>query len=178
MRCLPLHLAVLALCLYCPAGFSAADAERCKPPAGTQPFEFTDGENHLRGFIDPPARAAPHGAVLILHGSGNADVFHGDTFYNGRYEALRDTFRAAGLATVVWDKAGNGCSVGSYPNGNPIRERAGEAVAALRALKARSDIDATRLGLWGISQGGWVAPMVAVRMEEVRFLILVSSPAA
>jgi uncharacterized protein len=156
---------------------AADDAERCRAPAGTQPFEFSFRESHLRGFIDFPAGPGPHPAALVLHGSGGTDVFHGSLEYNGQYTALRDTFRSVGVATVIWDKAGNGCSTGSYSSGNPIRERAGEAVAALRALKERGDIDASRMGLWAISQGAWAAPMAAVQVADVRFLILVSTPA-
>ena len=156
---------------------AAAEGARCSAPAGTQPFEFSFGESHLRGFIDFPAAPGPHAAVVVLHGSGGTDVFHGGSEYNGRYTALRDTFRSAGVATVIWDKAGNGCSTGNYSDGNPIRERAGEAVAALRALKERRDIDTSRMGLWGISQGGWAATMAAVQTADVSFLILVSTPA-
>jgi uncharacterized protein len=156
---------------------AADDAERCSAPAGTQPFDFTFRESHLRGFIDFPAGSGPHAAVLVIHGSGRTDVFRGDPEYNGTYTALRDTFRSVGVATVIWDKAGNGCSSGSYSSGNPIRERAGEAAAALRALKDRPDIDASRMGLWGISQGSWVAPMAAIQIPDVKFLILVSAPA-
>jgi len=150
--------------------------ERCSAPPGTQAFEFGFRESQLRGFIDFPAGPGPHAAVLVLHGSGGTDVFHSNSEYNGHYRALRDTFRSAGVATVIWDKAGNGCSTGSYSSGNPIRERAGEAVAALRTLKQRGDIDALRIGLWGISQGAWAAPMAAVQDADVSFLILVSAP--
>jgi uncharacterized protein len=165
-----------ALSLYCDLSLAAADAG-CKAPDGTQPFEFMVGENRLRGFIDLPDESRPNPAVLIIHGSGGTDVFRSSDVYNGSYDILRRTFRAAGVATVVWDKAGNGCSAGAYPHGNPIRERATETVAALRALKQRNDIDAARMGLWGISQGGWIAPMAAVQTDDVGFLILVSGPA-
>jgi pimeloyl-ACP methyl ester carboxylesterase len=157
----------------------AAEEEpnKCQVPDGTQPFEFAAEQNHLRGFIDIPAGPRPHPVVFIVHGSGNTDVFHGTSVYNGQYEILRRTFRDAGFATAVWDKAGNGCSAGRYAHGNPIRERARETLAALRALKQRSDIGASRMGLWGISQGGWIGPMVAVQTDDVAFLILVSAPA-
>jgi alpha-beta hydrolase superfamily lysophospholipase len=164
------------LLLHGACAVAADDVERCSAPAGTQPFEFSFRESHLRGFIDFPAGPGPHAAVLVIHGSGGTDVFHGGTEYNGRYTALRDTFRSADVATVIWDKAGNGCSTGAYSSGNPIRERAGEAVAALRALKQRRDIDASRMGLWGISQGAWAVPMAAVQDADVRFLILLSAP--
>ena len=173
-----LQRAIFAVFLLHGTWTLAADEEqRCSAPAGTQPFEFSFGESQLRGFIDFPAGPGPHAAVLVIHGSGGTDVFHGSPEYNGQYGALRDAFRSAGVATVIWDKAGNGCSTGSYSDGNPIRERAGEAVAALRALKSRSDIDASRMGIWGISQGGWAAPMAAVQTADVSFLILVSTPA-
>lgn len=74
---------------------AAAEAEQCKPPDGTQPFEFVDGENVLRGFVDLPKGTGPHAAVLIIHGSGKTDVFRGGGFYYGSYERLRNTFREA-----------------------------------------------------------------------------------
>jgi probable HAF family extracellular repeat protein len=39
---------------------------------------------------------------------------------------------------------------------------------------ARPDIDQTRVGLWGISQSGWVAPIAATRSDLARFLIVVT----
>jgi alpha-beta hydrolase superfamily lysophospholipase len=171
------HIIPALLVLHGAWAVAADDAQRCSAPAGTQAFEFSFRESHLHGFIDFPAGSGPHAAVLVIHGSGGTDVFHGTAEYNGHYRALRDAFRSAGAATVIWDKAGNGCSTGSYSSGNPIRERAGEAVAALRALKQRPDIDASRIGLWGISQGAWAAPMAAVQDADASFLILVSAPA-
>ena len=42
-------------------------------------------------------------------------------------------------------------------------------------LAARPDIDAERVGLWGFSQGAWVAPLAASRSTKVRFLVLLAS---
>jgi pimeloyl-ACP methyl ester carboxylesterase len=82
-----------------------------------------------------------------------------------------------GFATAVWDKAGSGCSEGRYLIRTPLLERTDETVAALDALKARDDVDGARMGLWAISEGGWIAPMAAVRRPEIAFLIIVSGPA-
>ncbi len=101
---------------------------------------------------------------------------HDDRSDDGFYSAQREAFRSAGLASVVWDKAGSGCSEGQYAHGTPIMARATEVLAAIDALKQRTEIDPRRIGLWGVSQGGWVAPMAAVRSRDVAFLILVSSP--
>jgi uncharacterized protein len=167
---------VLLTALWLTDARAATATEQCKPPPGTQAFEFVDAENVLRGFIDFPKGSGPHAAVLIVHGSGKTDVFHGGGFYYGNHEQLRNTFREAGFATVVWDKPGDGCSSGSYAPGIPLRQRAHETTLALRALKQRSDIDPSRMGLWALSQGGWVAPMAAVQTNDVSFLVLVSGP--
>lgn len=42
-------------------------------------------------------------------------------------------------------------------------------------LAARPDIDAERVGLWGFSQGAWVAPLAASRSTKIRFLVLLAS---
>ena len=155
----------------------AADSTRqCAVPVGTKSFVFSSEGHTLRGFIEATAGGRNQPAILILHGSGSTDVMHDDRSDGGYYRAQREAFRSAGLATVVWDKAGDGCSEGQYPHGTPIMARATEVLAAIEALKQRPEIDPKRIGLWGISQGGWVAPMAAVRSKDVAFLILVSSP--
>jgi pimeloyl-ACP methyl ester carboxylesterase len=130
----------------------------------------------LQGFIDLPAAAGKHPLILIVHGSGSTDVTHGDGGYNSSYDEMRAAFHRAGIATAIWDKAGNGCSEGRYVVGTPLIERTDETVAAIDHLKLRSDVDQARIGLWAISQGGWIAPMAAVRRPEVAFLIIVSGP--
>jgi dienelactone hydrolase len=57
-----------------------------------------------------------------------------------------------------------------------VRDLAGDAVAAIEFLKTRDDINVKQIGLWGLSQGGWVAPLAATLSPEVTFLIVVSGP--
>ena len=45
-------------------------------------------------------------------------------------------------------------------------------------LAVRPDIDARRIGLWGFSQGAWVAPLAASRSTKIAFLVLVASTGA
>ncbi len=52
-----------------------------------------------------------------------------------------------------------------------------DALAAIEALRHRPDIDTTRIGLWGISQAGWIIPVAAaVSPNTVDFTIIVSGP--
>jgi len=171
----------LALVLWA-AGTKAASAaelpqQQCPLPPDTQSFSFSSQGNELAGFIDSPG-PGPNPAIVLVQGSGSTDVMNDERWSDGYFRRLRMAFHAAGLATVAWDKAGYGCSHGSYAAVTPLRARASEVVAAIAALKMRQDIDAKRIGIWAISQGGWVAPMAAVRSKDVSFLLLVSSPAS
>lgn len=169
-------LALLALAFVAPSVFAAEPLPRCSVPAGTEPFEFTADGNLLRGFIDLPTATGKHPAIVIIHGSGGTDVTRSKGLYSGSYDEMRAAFRSAGIATVVWDKAGNGCSEGHYLHADDVYGRANEVVSAVEALHGRDDIDSSRIGAWGISQGGWVAPIAAVRSPSIKFLILVSGP--
>ena len=66
-----------------------------------------------------------------------------------------------------------GESTGDF-NAQMLRDRAEEAPAALDFLRARDDIRPDRVGLWGHSQGGMVAPLAAALSDKVAFLIEVS----
>jgi pimeloyl-ACP methyl ester carboxylesterase len=58
-----------------------------------------------------------------------------------------------------------------------FHDRAQEAIDAVQFLQGRPDIAGKRVGLWGISQGGWIGPLAAALSPDVAFLILVSAPA-
>lgn len=145
--------------------------ERCVPPAGTSAIEFQSGGDTLRGFIDLPAGTGKHPVMMIVHGGAPTDVT-----VDSYFEDMRRAFRTAGIATLLWDKAGNGCSEGQYSSALPLQERATEVLAALAMLEQRNDIDPRRIGVWAHSQGGWVGPMAAVRSNDIALLIVVSGP--
>lgn len=107
---------------------SAPEARKpCVAPDGATLIEFRSDANVLRGFIDLPRRTGKHPAIMIVHGGADTDV----TAVSPYWDELRRAFTRAGIATVMWDKAGQGCSSGKYVSRLPIRERAMEVLAAL-----------------------------------------------
>jgi len=113
-------ISLLLVLLLGDSAICAADSTRqCAVPVGTKSFVFSSEGHTLRGFIEATAGGRNQPAILILHGSGSTDVMHDDRSDGGYYRAQREAFRSAGLATVVWDKAGDGCSEGQYPTRNP-----------------------------------------------------------
>jgi hypothetical protein len=149
-----------------------AQAGACKVPAATIPFRFASDGQRFGGFIDMPQGPGPHPAVMLLPDAGPTDVTRGQ----GEFARLRAALRAAGVASVVWDKAGNGCSSGRYRGIADLYRRADQVLAAAEQLGVRPDIDAGRIGVWAIGEGAWVAPMAATRTNALKFLIVVGAP--
>src|SRR5579872_5664644 len=51
-----------------------------------------------------------------------------------------------------------------------------DGLAAIEYLKTRKEVDAKRIGVWGLSQGGWLGPLAASRSKDIAFVIAVSGP--
>ena len=139
-----------------------------------QALHFASADAKLSGTLYLPPGKGPHPAIILLHGSGPLTRH---SF--GPYPRF---FASLGLAVLVYDKRGTGASTGlrvdassgdlrtrpgqSYPDG-----LVNDALAALRALQARDDINPTQIGFWGSSEGGMLATQVAARDHSVAFAI-------
>jgi hypothetical protein len=51
-----------------------------------------------------------------------------------------------------------------------------DGLAAAAYLKSRKEINARQIGVWGLSQGGWLGPLAASRSPDISFVIAVSGP--
>jgi dipeptidyl aminopeptidase/acylaminoacyl peptidase len=131
---------------------------------------FKDGKTNLHGALVIPNTSGPHPVVVFVHGSGPADC----TGYNS-YFPLWEYFASCGFACLSWDKPGVGESKGDWSQ-QSFKDRANEVLSAIQFLKSRNDIDSKRIGLWGISQGGWILPLAASMSKDVAFIIPVSGP--
>jgi uncharacterized protein len=102
-------------------------------------------------------------AIVALHGAGEG--LRGD---NALYARLHEVLPPAGVGVVTFDRRGEGESTGDASRGRfDVQVRDALAVAAATG--------AGRVGLWGFSQGGWVAPLAAASSDRVAFLVLVAS---
>lgn len=87
--------------------------------------------------------------------------------------AYEQLFLARGLATFAFDGPGQGEAEYDLP----IRGDYEVPVAAvLDHLTARDDLDPDRIGLWGVSLGGYYAPRAAAFEPRVRACISLSGP--
>jgi hypothetical protein len=84
-------------------------------------------------------------------------------------------FAQRGIASLAWDKPGVGESTGDW-RGQTNADRADEVVQAIQVLKQHAALHPRKIGLWGISQAGWVLPLVCMHVPDIAFLIAVSVP--
>ena len=130
---------------------------------------FRNGDVTLAGSLTLPPGRGPFPAIVLLHGSGPVT----------RDVVLAEYFATQGIATLAYDKRGTGQSSGTYTHDVDAQEferLAGDALAAVAFARRSGDIDPRRVGVWGISQAGWIASIVA-RSPDVAFSVLVSGPA-
>ena len=132
---------------------------------------FTFGQDRLHGILTLPTSEGPFPAIVIISGSRST----GDEGVSVRYyidHARRMV--GNGFAVLRYDPPGVGQSTGDS-GFQSLENRTEEAMAALQYLQSRPDIQRDRVGLWGVSQGGWVIAMAAAAFpQDVAFIISVS----
>ncbi len=124
---------------------------------------ITVRDTELAGTVFVPREPGPHPAVVFVHGAGR-----------GSRSALADQaeyLARAGIVALVYDKRTVGYSFAN----RDFDLLAEDALAAVRLVRARPEVDPARVGLWGVSEGGWVVPIAAARSPDVAFAILVSA---
>jgi pimeloyl-ACP methyl ester carboxylesterase len=101
-------------------------------------------------------------AVVALHGAafGTRDYF--------LYEHLHRVLPPSGVGVLTFDRRGEGRSTGE-----PSRGRF--SVQVDDALRMCDAVQVNRVGLWGWSQGAWIAPLAAGASRRPAFLVLISS---
>jgi len=130
---------------------------------------FPSGNIKLAGTLFLPLKKGPHPAVVFLHGSGPQTR-------ESYLKHFADLFARRGFAALIYDKRGTGASTGEiwYRTGDNFDNLVADALAGVKYLAQRADINRRHVGLWGLSQGGWLAPMAAERSNDVAFLITIS----
>ncbi len=107
--------------------------------------------------------------VLFVEGSDS-----GDTRASGYVRALANTFAKFGIGVFAFNKRGNEGSEGPDSDNDSYDNRADDVVAAYRFLSTRPDIEANHIGVFGISQAGWVVPRALKQLKNIPFVILAS----
>lgn len=160
----------------------AAQAQRPQDPQRPYPYReevlFFDNPRasgvRLAATLTTPRGEGPFAAVVLVSGSGQQD--RNEALEGHRpFLVLADYLTRRGLAVLRYDDRGSFASTGDFINAT-TEDLAGDAQAAAEYLAARPEIDPGRIGIIGHSEGGLIAPMVAVQSEAVAFIVLLAGP--
>ncbi|TFG66393.1 MAG: alpha/beta hydrolase [Gemmatimonadales bacterium] len=128
----------------------------------------------LAGTLTLPDGPGPHPAVVLISGSGpqNRDE---EVFRHKPFLVLADHLTRQGIVVLRYDDRGVGESGGTFATATTA-DFATDAEAGLRYLDGREEIDSSRVGLIGHSEGGVIAPLVASRSDAVAFVVMIAGP--
>jgi pimeloyl-ACP methyl ester carboxylesterase len=122
----------------------------------------------LGAVIRIPDADAPLPGVVLVDGSGDGDRYD----WGGWPEWIGD----AGSVVLRHDKPGCGGSPGHWTD-QTLEDRARESLAAAEVLRRHPAVAGQPVGLYGISQGGWVSLIAATLKEApVDFIVSHSGP--
>lgn len=125
-----------------------------------QDVSIRNGDVNLAATLYLPRSDSPVPAVVFVAGLVPRD---------GAVHFLADAFVNRGIAVITYDHRGVGKSTGDRRAS--FSTLADDACAAIRYLGTRKEVEPTRIGLRGQSQGAWIAPLAATR-APVAFAIL------
>jgi pimeloyl-ACP methyl ester carboxylesterase len=144
-----------------------------KPPfpydAREVSFDNDKDHSHLAGTLTVPKGPGKFAAVLLITGSGTQD--RDETIFGHKpFAVIADALTKKGIAVLRVDDPGAGKSTGDVAKAD-IETHARDVAAGVAFLTTQPDVDATRIGLVGHSEGGILAANVASRSHDVAFVV-------
>lgn len=127
--------------------------------------------------------AAAGELLALIHHPGGGDLLPGVVLVDGSGEGTADgwgqwptAIAGCGAVVLAHDKPGCGGSPGDWRE-QTLPDRAAETLAAVEVLREHPGVDQRRVGLLGISQGGWIAYLAAsLAPGKISQLVSVSGP--
>jgi uncharacterized protein len=132
----------------------------------SEELSFESDGATLRGTLSLPDSSRAYPAVVVAHGSlgGSRDYF--------LYRHLAELLSECGVATFRFDRRGEGASGGA--SDASFTQLARDLSRATAAVAAHPCVDSRRVGLWGVSQGGWITVLSATQGSPIAALAIVS----
>ena len=159
------------------------EQKKTRPQDPQPPFDYQIEEvtfvnekegNTLVGTLTIPKGEGPFPAMVLVSGSGQQD--RDEELMNHRpFWVIADYCALHGIAVLRYDDRGIGGSTGEVENATSM-DFSYDAEAAFDYLRNRKEINASKVGILGHSEGGVINFMVSARRPEVAFLVSLAGP--
>jgi len=138
-------------------------------------FENRKDSITLAGTLTLPKKTGKFPVVVLITGSGpqNRDE---ELMGHKPFLILSDFLTRNGIGVLRYDDRGSFASKGNFAKATTA-DFANDVEAAVNYLKTRNEIDLKKIGLIGHSEGGIIAPIVAARRKDIRFIVMMAGTA-
>ena len=134
---------------------------------GTLSYPKADSLNVSAEFQSYPA-------VILITGSGQQD--RDETLFDHKpFAVIADYLTRQGFVVLRVDDRGIGKTTGIFSEGTSM-DFANDVEAGLDFLEKQPMVNKNKIGLIGHSEGGLIAPIVADKRKEIKFIILLAGP--
>lgn len=135
-------------------------------------FENEKDNVVLAGTLTYPKEGNNFPAVVMISGSGGQDR-NEELLGHKPFLVISDYLTKNGIAVLRFDDRGIAQSTGDHSKATS-EDFARDVLAAVEFLKDRKEIDKSKIGLIGHSEGGMIAPLAAVQSNDIAFIILMA----
>ena len=156
------------------------DKSKLQDPVPPFPYEEeelwfinTKGDT-LYGTLTHPKGKKKAPGIILITGSGPQDR-NSEILGHRPFFVLSDYLTRQGIAVFRYDERGVGMSGGDFSTATS-EDFAKDAAEALKRMACHPNVDNKRLGVFGHSEGGIVAPLMNASFLQPHFLILAAAP--
>lgn len=125
---------------------------------------WTNDDVQLTGTVMIPTGSSPVPGAVIAQGAGAASR---DNLWS---QSIAQMLARSGVAVLLPDKRGSGTSGGQWERSS-FEDLAADMLTARQVLEQIEGVDKDRVGVVGLSQGGWVVPIAAYLNRDIPFVI-------
>lgn len=135
-------------------------------------FPNTKANISLAGTLTLPEKKGNFPVVILITGSGpqNRDE---ELLGHKPFLIISDHLTKNGIGVLRYDDRGVEQSTGDFSSATSA-DFATDVESAIDYLKTRKEIDKSKIGLVGHSEGGLIAPIVASESKDVSFIVLLA----
>lgn len=145
-------------------------------PYKTEEVNYKNKQVRIAGMLSYPnsTSGGKYPAILMITGSGpqNRDE---EIMGHKPFAVIADYLTRKGFMVLRVDDRGTGESSGDFGTSTSA-DFAEDVKAGINFLKERSDVDYSKVGLLGHSEGAMIAQIVAAERKDINFLILMAGP--